>query len=341
MTARITTLIAALLVATTVAPGSAAAAERQVEALYKKARTMYGCSERWASGDVAAECRKVIAAYRAAEAASDATPADRNFLTVERLKRQATLVGVLRQSEDLTTARKELEAGFRDLDAIAPGDTNAFLRVQTLDLQRQAALLALDSGAPARADAAIAEFRKHSQGFLAALEQVRGNDKAMNQQRLNAVDAANFEFELGEYYASLLKDGKVPDAQATMRNAVEAFELARQWALVRAENDWNGFAEKAPRVLYADASLELSQLAHDANETQTLARFVGEAKAVACAGGNEDSNYDEAELGERCLQATLMEGWVTGANQALMRKISEQNDAQMRQVMDALRRKSN
>jgi hypothetical protein len=338
MARRTAALVAALLIAASFAPD--AAAERQVETLYKKARDMQGCSEQWATDKVVDECRQIIAAYRAAEAAGDATPGDRDFLVVERLKKQSALVAALRKhSSSRSAARSELDAALKDVDALAPGDTNAFVRVQTLDLQRQAALLELDGGNLARADAAIAEYRKHSQGFLGALEQVRANAKALNQQRLNAIDAANFETELGERYSAMLENRSGADKDAIRTKAIEAYEYARQWAIARATNSWNGFAEKSPDVVYADASLDLARLAHDANDSKALATYVGESKAVACANADDGDRYNQVELGERCLQTLVMEGWVTGENQALLRKISQRQDERMRAVVEALRKK--
>ena len=87
------------------------------------------------------------------------------------------------------------------------------------------------------------------------------------------------------------------------------------------------------------ASLDLAQLAHEANDDEGLAKYVGESKAVACVGANSGDRYNDSELEERCLRTALMEGWVTGTNQALMRKISEQNDERMRAVVEALRKK--
>ncbi|QNP40518.1 hypothetical protein [Lysobacter solisilvae (ex Woo and Kim 2020)] len=334
MTPRVAALAAVLLVATS--PASADPAPSEVKTLYAKASGMTGCSERWASADVVTKCREAIAAYRAAEAASDATPDVRSFLAVERLKKQSTLAAVLREDDDSATARKELDAALKELETLAPGDTNAYLRVQLLDLQRQAALLELEDGNAARADAAIAEYRRHSQGFLGAVEQMRENTKAMNQQRLNGVDAGNFELELGEHYAGMLEDGT--DKDAIRGKAIEAFERTRQWAIARADNDWNGFAEKAPALLYADASLKLAKLAHEADDMNALARYVGETQSVAC-GDAEGDGYDKTELGERCVQAVLMEGWVTGKNQALIKQIAEQQAEQMRAVREALLKK--
>ncbi|GAB1595625.1 hypothetical protein [Lysobacter claricitrinus] len=338
MAPRNAALVAALLIAVTAAP--AAGAERQVETLYKKARDMPGCSDRWATDKVVAECRQIIAAYRAAEAASDATPDDLEFLVVKRLQQQAILAWALREREgDVAGARRELDAAFKDLDQLAPGNTNAFARVQTLDLLRQTALLELDGGSSDRADAAIAEYRKHSQGFLGALEQLRDNTKAMNQERLNAVDAANFEMELGEHYIAMLEKYGATDKDATRAKAVEALERTRQWAIARADNKWNGFAEKSPAVMYADASLRLARLAHEAHDADALAKYVGEGKAVACVDPSGNDPYNDSELQERCLGTMLMEGWVTGANQALMRKISQQQDEQWRAVVEMLRKK--
>lgn len=338
MNARIAMLAATLLAALAAAPD--AAAERQVEALYKTARDIHGCSERWATDTTIAQCRAAIAAYRVAEAASDATPDDLQFLAVARLQEQATLAGVLRErSGDRAGARRELDAALAEVEALAPGTTNAFARVQTLDLQRQVALLELDGGSAEKADAAIAEYRMHSQGFFGVLEQLRDNPKGMRQQVANAIDAGNFEIELGEHYAGLLEDNPGADKQALRGRAVEAFERARQWALARANNDWNGFAEKAPAVLFADASLALAKIAHNADDAKALAQYVGESKLIACTDNSTGDRYNDNELGERCVQAMLMERWVTGENQALLRTISEQNDAQMRAVFEALRKK--
>jgi hypothetical protein len=331
-------LFAALVLFASSAP--AQSAQRDVELLYKKALDMSGCSERWATNSVVSECRQVIAAYRAAEAAADATPAEREFLAVARLQEQATLAAALRKgSSSRKEARAEIDAALRELDGLAPGGENAFVRVQTLDLQRQRALLELDDGNAAAADAAIDEYRKHSQGFLGAIEQLRANLKAMNQQRMNAIEAANFESELGDYYAAALEKADAAIKDGRRAKAVEAYERARQWAVARADNDWNGFAEASPAVMYAEASLDLAKLAHDANDAQALATYVGEAKAVACSGAKSGDNYSDSELDERCMRTVIMEGWVTGANQALLRRISEQNDERMRAVVDALRKK--
>jgi hypothetical protein len=336
MTPRVAALAAVLFIAASTA--SAEPAPGEVKALYAKARNMTGCSERWASDDVVAQCRQVIAAYRAAEAAGDATPDIRNALAVERLKKQATLVAALRDQEGNTTARKELDVALKELEALAPGGTNNFARVQTLDLQRQAALLELEDGAAARADAAIAEYRRHSLGFLGALEQLRGNTQAMSQQGSNAIDAGNFEMELGMRYAGMLEDGEPADKDAVRGKAIEAFEFARQWALARAGNEWNGFAQKSPAVMYADASVQLAKLAHEANDMAALARYVGEAKSIACVDSEGDA-YNRTELGERCAQTMLMERWVTGENQALLKKISEQQDEQSNAIRKMLLKK--
>ncbi|MGY3264406.1 hypothetical protein [Lysobacter sp. HA35] len=338
MAARTAALVTALLVAVSAAP--AAAADREVETLYKKTLDMHGCSEQFATDDVVERCRQVIAAYRAAEAASDATSDDHAFLAAKRLQYQATLVGVLRtESDDRDAARKELDAALQELDVLAPDKASAFVRVQTLDLQRQAALLELDGGSPERADAAIRNYREYAQGFLSVVDQFRDNKKAMNQQRVNAVDAANFEMELGDHYAKMLEDGDATNKDEIRRKAVEAYETARQWAIARANNDWNGFAQKTPAAMYSDASLALAQLAHEVNDTTALATYVSEAKAVACTEIDAGNGYDDSELKNRCLRTMLMEGWVTGVNQALMRKISADNEARLQAVIDTLRKK--
>jgi hypothetical protein len=338
MTPRVAALAAVLLVVASAA--SADPAQDELKTLYKKARDMTGCSERWAVGDVVAQCREVIAAYRAAEAVSDSTPGARDFLAVERLQKQATLVAALRDRRgDNAAARKELDAALGELEKLAPGDSNGFVRVQTLGLQRQAALLALKDGNAARADAAITEFRRHSQGFLGALDQMRGNTQAMEQQRSNSIDAGNFEMELGGRYAKLLEKGEAADKDAVRAKAIEAFEFARNWAVARGHNSWNGFAETTPSVLYADASLALAKLAHEANDTNALARYVAESKAIACDDSREDDAYAKTELGERCVQSIVMEGWLTGANQALLEKISEQQAEQSRALREMLLKK--
>ena len=322
-----------------VLPSQMSAAERQTLTLYRKAIDIHGCGETWMTSQSADSCRQKIAAYKAAEAASDATAPEKEQMQRERLALESEYIGVLRLSGKKPEARQQLQKSMAELDRASPADKAPIARVVAIDLYRQAALLAFAAGDTRAADQAIDQFRNLSQGFFGAVDSMKDNKKLMLTQQNNAIAAAGFEMEVGKIYADQLKAAGNKASSEVREKAVMAYQRARQWAIARAQHNWNGFAQATPQVQFADATLALAQIAKDANDMAGLASAIGEAKAAVCNRPNTNDKYGDSEAEDRCLQTIVMEGWVTGANQELIRRVAENGDKSFRDAMESLRNK--